>query len=72
VGYVGGATFEHDPLKGLLLGFGLAAAVTVAVELARHGVRRRRARWCSSPPAADRRAAAGYGRLPCGNPGPLR
>jgi membrane-associated protein len=42
VGYVGGAAFENDPLKGLLLGFGLAAAVTVAVELARHLVRRRR------------------------------
>lgn len=43
VGYVGGAAFEHDPLKGLLLGFGLAAAVTAAVELIRHVVRRRRA-----------------------------
>lgn len=71
VGYVGGATFEHDPLKGLLLGFGLAAAVTVAVELTRHRVRRRRAR-SSSPPAADGCAAVGYGRLPCGSPGPLR
>lgn len=43
VGYVGGAAFEDDPLRGLLLGFGLALTVTAAVELARHVVRRRRA-----------------------------
>ena len=41
VGYVGGVAFEQDPLKGLLLGFGLAGAVTAAAELARH-LRRRR------------------------------
>ena len=41
VGYVGGVAFERDPLKGLLLGLGLAATVTAAVEVARH-VRRRR------------------------------
>jgi membrane-associated protein len=42
VGYLGGVAFEHDPLKGLLLGLGLAAAVTVAVELTRYLLRRRR------------------------------
>ncbi|HVL31944.1 MAG TPA: VTT domain-containing protein, partial [Solirubrobacteraceae bacterium] len=53
VGYLGGVAFERDPLKGLLLGFGLAAAITVAVELARHLRRRRPAgaalagRWAS-------------------------
>ncbi len=41
IGYVGGAAFEHDPLKGLLLGFGLAAAVTVTAEMVRHLVQRR-------------------------------
>ena len=41
VGYLGGAAFERDPLKGLLLGLGVAATVTAAVELARI-VRRRR------------------------------
>ncbi|HWT24160.1 MAG TPA: DedA family protein [Solirubrobacteraceae bacterium] len=36
IGYVGGAAFEEDPLKGLALGLGLALGVTAAVELARH------------------------------------
>jgi len=40
VGYLGGVAFEDNPLKGLLLGLGLAAAVTVAVELPRHLLRR--------------------------------
>lgn len=35
IGYLGGTAFEDDPLKGLLLGFALAAAVTVVVEVAR-------------------------------------
>lgn len=43
VGYVGGAAFENDPLKGLLLGLGLALAVAALVELGRHA-RRHRAR----------------------------
>lgn len=42
IGYLGGAAFEHDPLKGLLLGLGLAAVLTVAGELMRHLLRRRR------------------------------
>jgi len=36
VGYVGGATFEDDPFKGLALGLGLALAVTAMVEGVRH------------------------------------
>jgi membrane-associated protein len=36
VGYVGGAAFERDPLKGVLVGIGLALMVTVAVEAVRH------------------------------------
>jgi membrane-associated protein len=51
VGYLGGVAFEHNPLTGLLLGFGMAATVTVAVELVRHLRQRRRAP-----------AAAGTGR----------
>jgi membrane-associated protein len=35
VGYLGGAAFQHDPVKGLLLGLGVAAGITVAVEVAR-------------------------------------
>jgi membrane-associated protein len=42
VGFAGGATFEDEPLKGVLLGLGLAIAVAGAIELVRH-LRRRRA-----------------------------
>jgi membrane-associated protein len=41
LGYFGGRTFEENPLKGLALAFGIAVAVTVAVETVRW-VRRRR------------------------------
>jgi membrane protein DedA with SNARE-associated domain len=40
VGYVGGAAFEHDPLKGVALGLGLALAIAAAGELVRHARRR--------------------------------
>jgi membrane-associated protein len=36
IGYVGGAAFEDDPIKGLALGLGLALSVTAVVELVRH------------------------------------
>ncbi len=51
VGFVGGAAFEHDVVMALLLGLGLAAAVTAATEL----VRRLLGRGRPVPPA--RRAA---------------
>ncbi|GAA3508716.1 membrane protein DedA with SNARE-associated domain [Streptosporangium album] len=41
IGYVGGAAFENDPVKGLLLGLGIALSITAVVEMVRH-VRRRR------------------------------
>ena len=44
LGYFGGKTFEEEPWKGLLLAFGIALAVTGAVELARHLRARRRAK----------------------------
>lgn len=69
VGYVGGVAFESDPLKGLLLGFALAAAVTLTAELTRHAVQRRRSSRDRVPCAE---AAVSYGRLPWGSPGPLR
>jgi membrane protein DedA with SNARE-associated domain len=40
IGYIGGAAFEEQPLKGLALGLGLALTVTLMVELIRH-LRRR-------------------------------
>lgn len=42
LGYVGGAAFRTDPVKGVLLGLGLALGTAVAVELGRYVVRRSR------------------------------
>jgi membrane-associated protein len=42
LGYFGGKTFEEEPWKGLLLAFGIAVAVTGAVEAARFLRKRRR------------------------------
>ncbi|MFF5259738.1 DedA family protein [Actinomadura viridis] len=42
LGYVGGAAFEEDPVKGVAMGIGLAVSLTVVVEVARWAVRRRR------------------------------
>jgi membrane-associated protein len=43
LGYFGGRAFERQPWKGLLLAFGIALAVTGAVEGIRWVLRRRRA-----------------------------
>ncbi len=54
IGYLGGSTFEDDPKLGLITGFSIAIAITVAVEVTRH-VRERRARRsvdADPPPAA--------------------
>jgi len=40
VGYLGGAAFEEEPLKGVVLGLGLALSVAGAIELFRHARRR--------------------------------
>jgi membrane-associated protein len=40
IGYFGGAAFEHDTWKALLLAFGIAVVAAAAIE----GVRRLRAR----------------------------
>jgi membrane-associated protein len=44
VGYIGGKAFEDNPLKGVILGIGLALAVTAIVEVVRHRLRRSKAR----------------------------
>lgn len=36
IGYVGGAAFEENPIMGLLVGFGLALAITAVVEIVRY------------------------------------
>jgi membrane protein DedA with SNARE-associated domain len=43
IGFVGGASFEDDPLKGLVFGLGIAFGISVAVEVVR-AVRRRTGR----------------------------
>ncbi|MEU6203448.1 DedA family protein [Micromonospora musae] len=54
VGYLGGLAFEQDPLRGLLLGLGLALTVTVVVEGVRVLRRRRTKPARSIRPAAER------------------
>ena len=51
VGAIGGAAFEEEPLKGVVLGLGLALAVAGTIELAR-AVRQRSSR-SGSPNAAN-------------------
>jgi membrane-associated protein len=36
VGYIGGVAFEEDPLKGLLLGLGIALTIAAVVEVVRY------------------------------------
>jgi membrane protein DedA with SNARE-associated domain len=43
LGYAGGKTFEHQTWKALLLALGIAATVTITVELARYARGARRA-----------------------------
>ncbi|GIF71280.1 DedA family protein [Asanoa siamensis] len=40
IGYFGGAAFEGDPVRGLLLGLGMAMSVTLVVEAVRFARRR--------------------------------
>lgn len=44
MGYIGGAAFEDQPLKGLVLGIGMAIVVSGLIELGRMLISRRRAR----------------------------
>lgn len=55
VGYLGGLAFERDPVRGLLLGLGLALTVTLLVESVRWLRGRRRVDVAST---VSRRAAA--------------
>ncbi|TDD13242.1 DedA family protein [Nonomuraea diastatica] len=42
IGFFGGMAFENDPIKGLLLGLGIAVSITAVVEIVRW-IRKRRA-----------------------------
>ncbi|MEV0167932.1 DedA family protein [Nonomuraea fuscirosea] len=48
IGFFGGMAFENDPIKGLLLGLGIALSVTAVVEIVRW-VRKRRGAIQVSP-----------------------
>lgn len=61
IGYIGGAAFEDNPFKGLLLGLGIALTVTAIVEIVRYALRRR------TPPAAAP-DSTGQPRVPAGQP----
>ncbi|MEU8342737.1 membrane protein DedA, SNARE-associated domain [Actinomadura meyerae] len=54
LGYVGGAAFEDDPVKGVAVGLGLALSVTGVVEGVRF-VRRRRGGPAREEPVAEAR-----------------
>ncbi|MFK4042685.1 DedA family protein [Nonomuraea wenchangensis] len=41
IGFFGGMAFENDPIKGLLLGLGIAVSVTAVVEIVRWAWKRR-------------------------------
>ena len=56
VGYIGGAAFEDDPLKGVVLGLGLAIGVATTVEVVRHLRRRRSADAAQEGPVLGERA----------------
>ena len=53
LGYVGGAAFEDEPIKGVVLGIGLALGISVAMEAVRHLRSRRRAARPGQTPSDD-------------------
>jgi hypothetical protein len=53
IGYLGGASFAHNTLKGLAFGLGLATAVTLSLEIVRR-VRRSRMTAVTSRATATR------------------
>ncbi|WP_192580378.1 hypothetical protein [Micromonospora sp. ALFpr18c] len=60
VGYLGGLAFEQDPLRGLLLGLGLALTVTAIVEVIRW--LRNRRRVARAEPGTDSVSAGAVSR----------
>lgn len=56
MGYIGGAAFQHQPEKGLLLGLAMALAASALVELVRWLIARRRRPSAPQPVDRDRPA----------------
>ncbi|GII83121.1 membrane protein [Sphaerisporangium siamense] len=61
IGYFGGMAFENDPVKGLLLGFGVAMAIAATTEVVRH-LRRRRSVPVGEDGSREALAEAGASR----------
>lgn len=61
IGYLGGKAFEDDPFAGLLVGFGVALAITIVTEVV-HRYRRRRRPARRTGASADQPAASGRRR----------
>lgn len=53
IGYIGGAAFEENPIMGLLVGFGLALAITTIVEVVRYYRKRSAGNDDGNPPADE-------------------
>ncbi|AKU17349.1 DedA family protein [Luteipulveratus mongoliensis] len=49
MGYIGGAAFQHEPLKGLMLGIGMALVASALIEVGRALIARRRAARTNAP-----------------------
>ncbi|MFG2089465.1 MULTISPECIES: DedA family protein [unclassified Spirillospora] len=64
LGYVGGVAFEDDPLKGVVVGIGLALSVTALVEGIRFARRRRRGRRAEAGSSPEGRGSRRVGSLP--------
>lgn len=53
IGFVGGTAFAANPVLGVAMGIGLSVAISGAVELVRHQVRRRAAAAVTSAPMPE-------------------
>jgi membrane-associated protein len=53
IGFFGGMAFENDPIKGLLLGLGIALSITALVEIVRWARKRRAIQASSERLAVD-------------------
>ncbi|MDF8265332.1 DedA family protein [Luteipulveratus flavus] len=57
MGFIGGAAFENQPLKGLALGIGMAMAASVLIEVGRLVIARRRTARAARRPEPERAPA---------------
>ncbi|WP_063760000.1 DedA family protein [Streptomyces sclerotialus] len=72
IGYLGGAAFAEEPVKGLLLAFALALVVVALLETARRLAARRRAATRRTAVLAVGTVATAEGALPADDPRAVR